>query len=325
MLTIPIQVSGDRWNNHNNVKEMLDQTNPGDFVMLDLCSEGPSLHKLGVIELLQQYNLNISITRWSNSIETVPYRRVACNVNSHFFPMSHHYWIDEIDNLTDAQFRFAMFLGRGCPSRNRILYDVYHRYGNNFLLSKLPCRNGNSWGTEYSENCRLLETVDQWFDDPAQARQWFDQCPVISIDNHVVQDQFVIPEVSAGQMARSLMQHYPRFNVELVCETYTLGETFFPTEKTIRPMVGNKPFLMYGPANYLNNLKQRGFRTFDSVWNESYDQYEGPQRWVNMRELIDQLAQISSTQWAQILQHCAQITQHNRSIVRQMIYDLKGI
>jgi hypothetical protein len=126
-------------------------------------------------------------------------------------------------------------------------------------------------------------------------------------------------------MARSLMQHYPRFNVELVCETYTLGETFFPTEKTIRPMVGNKPFVVYGPANYLNNLKQLGFRTFDDVWDESYDQYEGPQRWFSMRGLIDQLAQISSTQWTQILQHCAQITQHNRSIVRKIIYDLKGI
>jgi hypothetical protein len=113
--------------------------------------------------------------------------------------------------------------------------------------------------------------------------------------------------------------------VDIIVESHVVGNTFFPTEKTIRPMVGNKPFVVYGPANYLNNLKQLGFRTFDDVWDESYDQYEGPQRWFSMRGLIDQLAQISSTQWTQILQHCAQITQHNRSIVRKIIYDLKGI
>jgi hypothetical protein len=324
MLTIPVQVSGDRWNNPHQVQQLLEQTRPGDSVMLDLCSEGPSLHRIGLVDMIAKYNLNVSITQWSNAIESVPYQRVRCST-SHFFSMSHHYWIDEIDNCVPAEFRFALFLGRGNPSRNRILYDVYHQHGKNFLLSKMSCRSGDPWGVRYVEGNKLLETTEQWFDNPEQAQNWFDQCPVASIDNHTVQDQFVIPEVSAGQMARSLMQHYPRFNVELVCETYTLGETFFPTEKTIRPMVGNKPFVVYGPANYLNNLKQLGFRTFDDVWDESYDQYEGPQRWFSMRGLIDQLAQISSTQWTQILQHCAQITQHNRSIVRKIIYDLKGI
>jgi hypothetical protein len=324
MLTIPVQVSGDRWNNPHQVQQLLEQTRPGDSVMLDLCSEGPSLHRIGLVDMVSKYNLNVSITQWSNAIESVPYQRVRCSTR-HFFSMSHHYWIDEIDNCVPAEFRFALFLGRGNPSRNRILYDVYHQHGKNFLLSKMSCRSGDPWGVRQVEGNKLLETMEQWFDDSEQAQNWFDQCPIASIDNHVTQDQFVIPEVSAGQMARSLMQHYPRFNVELVCETYTLGETFFPTEKTIRPMVGNKPFVVYGPANYLNNLKQLGFRTFDDVWDESYDQYEGPQRWFSMRGLIDQLAQISSTQWTQILQHCAQITQHNRSIVRKIIYDLKGI
>lgn len=325
MLTIPIQVSGDCWNNQTDVKQLLDQTRPGDRIMLDLCSEGPSLHRLGVVDLVDQYRLEVCVTRWSNSIESVPYRRVFCNSNSHFFPMSHHYWVEEIPNFDNAEFRFALFLGRGCPSRNRILYDVYHRYSNSFLLSKMSCGNGDPWGIKHTTSYQLLETMKQWFDSTDLDQTWFDRCPIVSIDNHNVQDQFVVPEVSSGNMARSLLQHYQRFNVELVCETYTLGETFFPTEKTIRPIIGNRPFLVHGPVNYLNNLRQRGFKTFGELWDESYDKLEGMCRWLAMRKLIDGLSTMSQTQWNQTIQHCKEIVKHNRNQVRKIIRDLKGI
>jgi hypothetical protein len=167
--------------------------------------------------------------------------------------------------------------------------------------------------------------MQHWFADPEAAQIWLEQCPVTSIDNHSVQDQFAVPEVSSGNMARSLLRHYHQFNTELVCETYTLGETFFPTEKTVRPMVGNKPFVVYGPANFLNNLRQRGFETFHDVWDESYDQYEGPQRWHAIQRLIEHIVSMSDSEWSQILEQCQEKTVHNRNLVRKMIRDLKGI
>jgi len=325
MLTIPIQVSGDRWNNRPDVKQLLDQTCVGDTVMLDLCSEGPSLHRLGIVDLVDQYQLEVYITRWSNSIESVPYRQTLCNKDSHFFPMSHHYWVEEIDNEDNAEFRFALFQGRGCPSRNRILYDTYQQYREYFLLSKMQNRNSSAWGFENLPHHIICESMTQWFDDVDSARLWFDNCPISSIDNHTIQDQYVVPEISSGKMALSLFEHYHRFNVELVCETYTLGETFFPTEKTVRPMVGNKPFIVYGPINYLNNLQSLGFKTFSDVWDESYDRLEGPQRWNAMQKLIHYITSVDNSAWKQIIQHCKEKTQHNRDLIRQMIRDRKAI
>jgi hypothetical protein len=325
MLTIPIQVSGDVWNNKSSAKELLDQTTPGQEIMLDLCSEGPSLRLLGIVDLISQYNLDVSITRWSNGVEEVPYKKVFCNTTSHFFPMSYHYWVDEISNIVPAEFRFGLFQGRGCPSRNRILYDAVNVWPGKFLLSKMQSNHGSSWEHNGHHTTIELEGLSEWFDDVERARAWFNECPVKSIDNHVIQDQYKVPEVSSGNMAKSLFKHYPRFNVELVCETYTLGETFFPTEKTIRPMVGNRPFVIYGPINYLNNLRQRGFRTFDTLWDESYDQYEGRKRWQAMTTLVNYLLSIDDQQWQDIVAQTLVITQHNRNIVRQMIRDLKGI
>jgi hypothetical protein len=325
MITIPIQVSGDIWNNRADVEQQLNQLEPGQRIMLDLCSEGPSLVKLGVTELISKYNLDVWITRWSNGIESVPYTRSYCNSNSHFFSMSWHYWIDEIQNTAPTEFRFGLFQGRGCPSRNRILYDAFHKWPGQFLLSKMSSLHGDKWGAKQSPHSKSLENANEWFKDHEQAAQWFDTDPVGSIDNHVIQDQYRVPEVSSGDMARSLFQHYPRFNIELICETYTLGDTFFPTEKTIRPMVGNKPFIVYGPANYLNNLKKDNFQTFSNLWNESYDQYEGLARWQAIKKLINELAQLSDSQWQNIITQAAKITQHNRTIVRKKIRDFKGV
>jgi len=325
MITIPIQVSGDQWNNANEVKEILDNAESGQHIMLDLCSEGPSLHRLGVVKLISQYNLNVAITRWSNSVEHVPYRKEFCNANSHFFPMSFHYWDDEIENLPNPEYRFGLFQGRGCPSRNRIMYDVVNNWSSKFLVSKMKSVHGDSWGITLPKDVIALEHITDWFEDEAQAQHWFQELQIPSIDNHVIQDQFKIPEVSSGNMAKSLMQHYHRFNIELVCETYTCGESFFPTEKTIRPIVGNRPFIVYGPANYLNNLQKLKIRTFGNLWDESYDRYEGPLRWQAMSELINELLGKTDQQWQDIISEAAEITQHNRKIVRQMIRDYKGI
>jgi len=325
MITIPIQVSGDLWNNRSSVKDTLDQLSPGQHIMLDLCSEGPSLRKLGIVDLLDQYELQVSITKWSNSIEQVPYRRVYCNSSSHFFPMSWHYWTDEIPNIVPAEFRFGLFLGRSCISRNRILHDVAVNWKDHFLLSKMASLHGDPWGEKFPAGSVVVEQMQDWFDDVEYARTWLSNCNITSIDNHVIQDQYRTPEISSAEMARSLMQHYPRFNIELVCETYTLGDTFFPTEKTIRPMVGNRPFIIYGPQNYLGNLQQRGFQTFGNLWDESYDQLEGTARWQAISTLVESLISLPSNHWAEIINQCVKITQHNRQIVRKMIRDFKGV
>ena len=319
MITIPIQVCGDVWDNRAQVQEQLDKTHPGQAVMLDLCSEGPSLHKLGITDLLSSYELDISITRWSNSVEQVPYKKVFCNSQSHFYPMSLHYWIDEIPNLVPAEFKFALFIGRATAPRARIFYDVAHHWPGQFLLSKMSTRvNPNPW------TMSVRETPGSWFADIDQT--WFASCGISSIDNRSVQDQYRIPEISAAEVAKSLMAHYHRFNIELVCETYTLGDTFFATEKTVRAIVGNRPFVVYGPKNYLYNLRsQEGFKTFSDLWDESYDLLEGMDRWQAIQQLIHVLASMNESQWHDLVVAAAEVTKHNRTVLKKIIDDRKKI
>ena len=311
MITIPIQVSGDVWNNRLEVEKILKTLNPGAEIMLDAHSEGASLRHLGVVELFEQYNFNVSITRWSNGVETVPFRRHFCNSQSHFYPMAIHYWSEEKYNDPCAEFQFGLFLGRSTTERDCILYDAFHRWPDRFLLSKMP---------NLHDKLQKLNSNDT-------VENWINTCPVSSLQGYTIQDQYKIPELSTGQMMSTLIKdHYPRFNIELVCETYTLGDTFFPTEKTVRPIVGNKPFIVYGPKGFLSNLRStERFRTFGDLWDESYDQFEGRRRWDAICYLIDQLSALPESQWIEIIHRASVITNHNRSILKKIIDDRKKL
>jgi len=322
MITIPIQVSGDAWNNRKEVEEILSTISTDTKITLDLHSEGPSLYKLGLVELFQNYQ-DVTITKWANNVELVPFEKYMCSFESHFYPHAKSYWRPQwpgkIDNVVLTDFRFGLFLGRSTISRNRILYDASTKWHNNFLISKL--RNTSTLSIWDTNPCSL-ELFDEWFDDIDCAQEWFNKCQISSLDNHTIQDQYRIPEVSSAKLALSLLEFYKKFNVELVCESYTLGTTFFPTEKTVRPIVGNRPFIVYGPVNFLQNLKtQEGFKTFDHLWDESYDRLEGRARWDAITKLVDNLTALDNTQWNEIIKEASVITAHNQVVLRKIIND----
>lgn len=58
----------------------------------------------------------------------------------------------------------------------------------------------------------------------------------------------------------------------LTCETLSTGQTFYLSEKTVKAMFNKRIFVVFGPQNFLANLRKLGFETFGSVIDESYDQ-----------------------------------------------------
>lgn len=81
---------------------------------------------------------------------------------------------------------------------------------------------------------------------------------------------------------------YERTWYSVICETVYLSDTFFMAEKFTKTVLACRPFVLFGPPGYLNRLKQLGFRTFDSVIDESYD--------------LDKIAETRyKAAWAQVL------------------------
>lgn len=58
----------------------------------------------------------------------------------------------------------------------------------------------------------------------------------------------------------------------LVLESDITRPVFFMTEKTIKPLLIGQPFVIYGSQGFLQHVKNLGFETFNTLWDESYDQ-----------------------------------------------------
>jgi hypothetical protein len=99
--------------------------------------------------------------------------------------------------------------------------------------------------------------------------------------------------------------------LEIVCETYYTGQTFFVTEKTWRPIMMKTPFLIQGPINFIKNLQRLGFKTFDRWWNEGYS--EDPAEWqsTEIKKVIDWLATKNIAELETIYQEMQPTLEHN--------------
>jgi hypothetical protein len=49
------------------------------------------------------------------------------------------------------------------------------------------------------------------------------------------------------------------------------------SEKTAKPLLNKRPFVMIGPIGSLDNLRSMGFKTFSSFWSEEYDTIADPE------------------------------------------------
>jgi hypothetical protein len=324
MINFNLRVSGDTWNNHDEFIEFLNTVNPAETLVLNLDNEGPCLASMGIIDLIDSWlkkhsksTTSVYISNWTNSVQLVPYQTINRAIKSHFWIYSQHYWTPDPILSMNSQYMFGLFLGRNTVSRNVILYDVIQQWSDKFLISKMSTEDFHRWPT-YHPGVVELENIDSWMtvDQQKYVIPWINNLNILSLDNKSVQDQYCVMELSAAECAQSLLRYYDQFCIELVCETYTIGDTFFPTEKTVRPIMAGKPILVYGPKNYLANLRNLGFQTWSSCWDESYDQYEGPERWAAIKQVINNLIIDSSK-----LKQAIDISLYNRQILSKMIND----
>jgi hypothetical protein len=264
MKTIIVKTNGDLWVNLEQVTEQLTTIQPTDWVCFDTGAEGISLGHSGILDFINQWVRSsghpphlVSINS-PNVYEKTQYRNVN-KADNHFLQLSGHYYTEVPLLDTDAT-NFGFFVGRHTAERDSIALDIINNYQSHFVMSVMK--------TAYCSS--------PW-SEPVQA--------ISSIDGMTVRDQYQ----GSLDTNLSLLNFYNQFQIEIVAETMCAGITFFPTEKTFRPITGRRPFIVFGPVHFLNNLRGLGFRTYSECWDESYDQYQGQDRWNRMRTVIDNI------------------------------------
>lgn len=95
-------------------------------------------------------------------------------------------------------------------------------------------------------------------------------------------------------------------------ETVFFGQRLHLTEKTFKAIALEMPFVLVAPAHSLEYLKSYGFKTFDLIFDESYDSETNDLlRLEKAVKLLKDLDGLSHKERQQIHQACVPMVEHN--------------
>lgn len=114
---------------------------------------------------------------------------------------------------------------------------------------------------------------------------------------------------------------YREVMFDLVAETVFDYPYAYISEKTVRPIVHARPFVIVGAANTLSWLHEMGFKTFHKWWDERYDRELDPD--IRLREIFSTVKNIcswSSDRCRQVFEEMIPILEHNQNIYKELAF-----
>jgi len=100
--------------------------------------------------------------------------------------------------------------------------------------------------------------------------------------------------------------------INLVAETYFFSDVVHTTEKIFKPILYMQPFIVLSVPHYLKHLKNIGFQTFGTIWDESYDEeLDHTKRFFKILELVKEISNWGDDKKALVMEQCRSIVNHN--------------
>ena len=289
-------------------------------IVIDVNPEAPDLEKLGVFDLVKNFQFaSVEITT-QNPFETHDVYHVDIDTKNIF--LSHKLNIDAEIQQWNGKKVFLTLFGR--PTAGRLAIAAH-------LLENHPAQSHIHFNSlPNDDNIELFE-----FDKLAQ----YDKSLLGSVSalvqhlpltivpteytNFIQENKELFKDIRSWTdkiINNPLTRCYQDILVDCVSETHVLGRTFFPTEKTARPIWCKKPFIVFGSRDYLLYLRQMGFQTFQDFWDEDYDGYEGRDRLTRIINLIDWLSSQSQDTLKNMYQRMQPVLEHNYNLLSTQTY-----
>jgi hypothetical protein len=121
-----------------------------------------------------------------------------------------------------------------------------------------------------------------------------------------------IHKVNSDFSAKISVQDAQNTAIHLVAETIFSHSKIHVTEKIFKPIVMRQPFIVFAGPGTLDYMRNYGFQTFDSIWDESYDLEQDPEiRMDKILNLIIKLYHKPVDEFQSILDKCKKIVDHN--------------
>ena len=128
-----------------------------------------------------------------------------------------------------------------------------------------------------------------------------------------------------------------RPSVDWILKGIPEANTVFFTEKTARPLLWGMPFFIHAGQYALQSLRELGFQTFDSLWDESYDLIYDPEaRAAALHASVKEVLSRPISELNQLIREHSHILKHNQQRFRELaalkpthlwieMYNAKGV
>jgi hypothetical protein len=305
-----ISGTSDRfWNKDDFFKFLM--LNQYKSIRLDVVPEAVCLTMLGIYEILDLFEFkSVEIATW-NPLESNSKYRITIPQENYCFNSCLQY-LDSIDKELHNW------------NLDKIFMCVYHRP----TASKLAIA---SYADQYSSLIHF--SIDTSHDNLVHFELdkllHYDVLSVVRASRLIQtlprlispSDRYTTSQIY--DFSDPITRFYKSIFVDLVGENHVSGNTFFPTEKTIRPILLKKPFIAFASKDFLAYLRQMGFRTFSDFWNEDYDGYEYGDRLKRIYKVIDYISSKSTKELEKMYWDMQYTLEYNYNLLVNRQYTTK--
>jgi hypothetical protein len=183
--------------------------------------------------------------------------------------------------------------------RQHRLEVLYHIFRNGMLDNHISCPK-----TCPAENISIVDAVKPLITKYPDIESVFANAPLplnfAGETNHPMHSCWLS---LFDQCAESLLY--------LVTETVATGRRHHITEKTFKPIAMGMPFGIVGTKHSLKYLRSYGFRTFEGIWDESYDQAEDDVRIKRIASLLRSLDELPPAAKQDLFEQAQEVIEHN--------------
>jgi len=103
------------------------------------------------------------------------------------------------------------------------------------------------------------------------------------------------------------------FDIQIIPETLFDTEKTHLTEKSLKPIAMGQPFIIVGCPHSLEYLRSYGFKTFNNLWDESYDtEVSSTIRFEKIINLIHNVVNLSPSEYLKMFNEAKKIAIYNR-------------
>lgn len=201
-------------------------------------------------------------------------------VNAKFFPLL-CWFIDHVNYYSTATWA-KNILGQ-------LVYDFDKPQRFDCLLGAIRTHR-DIVSSLYSKSSCQNQIIFSYFREDISTGIWTSEFNPGTLKLNITSDRFEIGTEEARLSAIIPVEIYNNSYYSVVAETLSNNLYSHFTEKVAKPIVGRRPFVVFAGQNYLKNLRKLGFKTFDKIIDESYDDIsDDRQRFASAWQQVESL------------------------------------